>query len=218
MKLSKSVQILVLLLVLAIVLPLFLTCRSLVSADESFFLSVNRLWNSDFADLFTVLSELGSFYFWFIVVFILWIWGKRTLATYLLVGILIHIAVGGPMKYFVDRPRPFEVFPDAFHLFTPSDPSFPSGHSEGSFVAAIALGLRDKRFLVPLSLFAAYVGASRVIIGVHFPYDVFGGAIIGIVAGALAASLDLSKLQARMESGWAKLTSFLLRHHPPNGE
>ena len=40
---------------------------------------------------------------------------------------------------------------------------------------------------------AAAVGYSWVYIGVHFPYDVAGGAIIGILIGLMADSLDLTR-------------------------
>jgi undecaprenyl-diphosphatase len=197
------------LLITIIIFLIFLTCENVVSADESLYLKINAGWNPDYAPVFRALTELGSSTLWFIAVFVLWIFGKRTLATYLLVAILIHIAIGGSLKYIIDRPRPFNLFPNAFSLYSPTDPSFPSGHTEGSFAAALVLGLRNKKLLVPLSLLAAFVGMSRVYIGVHFPLDVISGAIFGVLIGALAASLDVSRLQNRMESGWKRILDFL---------
>jgi len=205
LRFNRSSAILVLLFVVIITFSLFLTCRNIVSADESLFLNISSSWNPSFDPLFRALTELGSFAFWFVIVFVLWIFGKRTLATYLLVAILIHIAIGGSVKYIIDRPRPFEVFPDAFALYNPTDPSFPSGHTEGTFAAAAVLGLRSKKLLAPLSLLAVFVGFSRLYIGVHFPLDVISGAVFGVLIGAFAAGLDVSKLQSRMESGWNRI-------------
>jgi undecaprenyl-diphosphatase len=205
LRFNRSSAILVLLFVVIITFSLFLTCRNIVSADESLFLNISSSWNPSFDPLFRALTELGSFAFWFVIVFVLWIFGKRTLATYLLVAILIHIAIGGSVKYIIDRPRPFEVFPDAFALYNPADPSFPSGHTEGTFAAAAVLGLRSKKLLAPLSLLAVFVGFSRLYIGVHFPLDVISGAVFGVLIGAFAAGLDVSKLQSRMESGWNRI-------------
>jgi len=190
-----------------VIFSLFLTSRSIVSADESLFLSINSSWNPSFDVIFKALIELGSFAFWFVVIFILWILGKRTLATYLLIAVLVHVAIGGSVKYIIDRPRPFEVFPDAFALYSPADPSFPSGHTEGTFTAAAVLGLRSKKLLIPLSLLAVFVGFSRLYIGVHFPLDVISGAVFGVLIGVFVAGLDLTRLQSRMETGWNRLAN-----------
>ncbi|MDD1768422.1 MAG: phosphatase PAP2 family protein, partial [Methanomassiliicoccales archaeon] len=171
------------------------------------FLSINSFWNPSFDVIFKALIELGSFAFWFVVIFVLWILGKRTLATYLLIAVLIHVAIGGSVKYIIDRPRPFEVFPDAFALYSPADPSFPSGHTEGTFTATAVLGLRSKKLLIPLSLLAVFVGFSRLYIGVHFPLDVISGAVFGVLIGVFVAGLDLTRLQSRMETGWNRLAN-----------
>lgn len=207
MRFNRSSAILVLLFVMIITFSLFLTCGNIVSADESLFLNINSSWNPSFDPIFRALTELGSFAFWFIIVFVLWIFGKRTLATYLLVAILIHISIGGSVKYIIDRPRPFEVFPDAFALFNPTNPSFPSGHTEGTFAAAAVLGLRSKKLLAPLSLLAVFVGFSRLYVGVHFPLDVISGAVFGVLIGAFTAGLDVSRFQSRIESGWNRIVN-----------
>ena len=205
MKMNRTQMILLLLAVTVVIFPLLLMDKSFVSADEALFLKINDYWNPTFDSFFRILTELGSFTFWFVVIFVLWVCGRRTLATYLLVAIAIHIALGGSMKYIIDRPRPFDVFSDTFAIYNPSDPSFPSGHTEGSFAAAAVLGMRNKTLLFPLILLAIFVGLSRVYIGVHFPFDVVSGAVFGTLIGVFVAGLDLSRLQERMESGWKRI-------------
>jgi undecaprenyl-diphosphatase len=65
--------------------------------------------------------------------------------------------------------------------------SFFSGHASNSFALAVFFGLIFKesyRFLLPILLFIAFLIAySRVYIGVHFPLDIFVGAVAGSLIG-----------------------------------
>jgi len=71
--------------------------------------------------------------------------------------------------------------------------SFFSGHSSNSFALAVFLGLLLKKYakyLLPFMLvWAAMVAYSRVYIGVHFPLDIFCGAIWGCIWGYLLFKL-----------------------------
>ncbi|MFQ5428330.1 MAG: phosphatase PAP2 family protein [Thermodesulfobacteriota bacterium] len=64
--------------------------------------------------------------------------------------------------------------------------SFPSGHATNIFAAMVMLSLRHTKFM-PFFLFAAAaVAYSRVYVGVHYPLDIIGGAILGtLVAFAI---------------------------------
>lgn len=84
------------------------------------------------------------------------------------------------LKNTLKRRRPPEVVPHFSSLVTPSDQfSFPSGHTMAAFLLA---GLASNYFgstAYPLYLWATAVGASRVILGVHFPSDIVAGATLG---------------------------------------
>ncbi|MCX6162335.1 MAG: phosphatase PAP2 family protein [Ignavibacteriae bacterium] len=70
--------------------------------------------------------------------------------------------------------------------------SFPSGHTSMAFSIATSLTLRytDKPAIIAGSFFyAVIIGYGRIYLGVHYPSDVFAGALIGAGSAALIFSL-----------------------------
>ena len=97
--------------------------------------------------------------------------------------------VQGPLKAQLRRERPFVSGVSILVGLAPDDPSFPSGHSAGSFAAAVALSgfyPTDSPLLLGV---ASAVGFSRVYLGHHFPSDVVAGAGLGSVIGGLVGRL-----------------------------
>jgi len=68
---------------------------------------------------------------------------------------------------------------------------FVSSHASNSFAAAVlSLGLLKKRwFTVMILLWAALVSYSRVYLGVHYPGDIIGGALLGVLTGYAGLAL-----------------------------
>jgi undecaprenyl-diphosphatase len=91
------------------------------------------------------------------------------------------------LKALIDRPRPPLRYPEPKTLVPlPHDASFPSGHAATSFAAATMLSFAFPRFAPALYVLAAAVAFSRIYVGVHYPLDVIGGAVLGmLVATAL---------------------------------
>ncbi len=129
-------------------------------------------------------------------------WRRTAVAAWLSAG--LALGVGKLISEVVDRARPFVVEPQGVHLFAhhAADPSFPSDHATGSFAVAMAIWLRNRRWGTVALIAAAVLSIGRVAIGVHFPSDVLGGAVLGCLA-ALA-------LFARPPRDWIDRLSDLL--------
>ena len=114
-----------------------------------------------------------------------WLWhrGKGRFAAGLLLVILIGRGLAEVQKYWVARARP-TLEP---HLVVVKTSSFPSGHAASSMIfyltLALALAPRGQRRMWALGamLLSFLVGASRVMLGVHWPSDVVGGWSFGLL-------------------------------------
>jgi len=112
--------------------------------------------------------------------------GIQTLLAHGLAALLVN-----GLKHLIGRPRPKFAHSGDWQ-FAPSwvsgFDSFPSGHSAVSFAVATVLAKRFPAF-APLCIgVAAFVMLSRVLRGSHFPTDVVGGAVVGVLSGAIAAA------------------------------
>ncbi|MEK6616129.1 MAG: phosphatase PAP2 family protein [Bacteroidota bacterium] len=64
---------------------------------------------------------------------------------------------------------------------------FVSSHAANTFALAtfLILFFRRKDFALCMYLWAAFVSYSRVYAGVHYPFDIFGGMVLGIILGLI---------------------------------
>jgi undecaprenyl-diphosphatase len=116
---------------------------------------------------------------------------RRNVAPFLFVAaaaLLTNLVVSG-LKQAVGRERPPAVILDPKPLMeVPTTSSFPSGHAATSFACALVLARFAPRLTIPLFVLAALIAFSRVYVGVHYPFDVLAGTILGL---ALATTLPM---------------------------
>ena len=83
----------------------------------------------------------------------------------------------------IDRNRPFVDHPHVHLLLAHAkDPGFPSDHATGAFAIGFALVLRDRAIGIVALVLALVLSIGRVALGVHYPSDVFAGAVLGLAA------------------------------------
>jgi membrane-associated phospholipid phosphatase len=95
----------------------------------------------------------------------------------------LTVGVTALLKALTGRPRPFQALPDVRlkHEWSAGGWSFPSGHSSLAFSVATLVSLQYKNVFVtvPLFVWASLTAYGRVYLGVHYPSDVLGGAVLG---------------------------------------
>ena len=118
------------------------------------------------------------------------LWRRSIVLGWVLSAVLIGDLSSYLLRELIGRPRPWRRYPLPHTLVgAPKDSSLPSGHTTIAFACATVLTYFGPRFGPSLFLLAAAIAFSRVYVGVHYPVDVVGGAVLGVAIGAALIAL-----------------------------
>ena len=132
----------------------------------------------------TKLGDVGII--WIILTAILLIIPKtRRTGGVMLVALVVQTVLCNViLKNLFARTRPYDVN-TTVQLLVPKlhDFSFPSGHTSASFTAVSALYFSKDKLWKPALILACLIAVSRLYLYVHYPTDVLGGLLLGVLSG-----------------------------------
>ena len=172
--------------------------------------NIHAPWLDFIMTKITFLGDAG--WFWIVVAIALCCFKKtRRMGLTAMIAMIFGLIVGnGLLKHLVARDRPYWIdqgLKDALLVKELSDFSFPSGHTQASFAAAVSIFLYNRKWGAAAIVLAVLIGFSRLYLGVHFPTDVLAGAILGTVFAFCArpvARYALKKLPRLLPSSKSK--------------
>lgn len=169
--------------------------------DTRLFLFLNGLHHPVTDPFWLAMSDHRVWLFYLLpaVYFYVRRYGKRSFIPLLFIPLLFLAADQGTnlAKFLFARPRPCRVeeLAGLIHFIAPgcSPYGFWSGHAANAFAqitffllaAPAGTGKSARLFYLFLIVWAGTVALSRVMVGVHYPADIFAGALFGIVCGWL---------------------------------
>ena len=167
---------------------------------DLFYLINNGLANPAFDVIMPHISDCGGFVTLLVIcvlaILVLRYYKRQRyveIAKMCLYALVLSGVIAACLKLTYQSPRPFTVLENVRQLTIPTEPnSFPSGHTSSTFsvVSVLVWTLRENKAVVWLwVLFAFLLAFSRIYVGVHYPFDVLVGAIVGVSSGAVVLKL-----------------------------
>jgi undecaprenyl-diphosphatase len=188
----------------------------LYSIDVAIFYFINRTISNPVSDaLWPLITDYASF--WPVRIVLLGIWilliikggtKGRTVALLLPVILVASDQLSSTIiKALVMRPRPCHDVAgvpvlQGIHLLVHcgGGKSFPSSHAVNNFAIATLFAYYYREWLWAFVGWAALVALSRVAVGVHYPSDITGGAVIGTLVALAIIGIWVS-IQRRLFPG-----------------
>jgi len=145
------------------------------------------LWLQQFSPAldtpFHLITALGDETFFLVFLPLLYWCVDRRIGLRLIILLMFSIYLNGLLKLLFDQPRPYQIDSRIKPLAELETGGFPSGHTQNTTVIwpSLALWLQRNWLWWVAALLLVLVPLSRLYLGVHFPLDLLGGFVLGLV-------------------------------------
>lgn len=170
----------------------------LYSIDLSVLYFFNHTISTPLLDkFFSIITNVNHWYITYVILLGISFVKGSTKGKLAVLGVILLIVVTDQtgyriLKEFFARPRPCNALADVITpLGCTGSFSFPSNHSLNNFAAAMFFYRLFPRLKWILFVTASLVAISRVYLGLHYPSDILGGAVLGLAFGYIFASAIL---------------------------
>ncbi|EKQ52288.1 MULTISPECIES: phosphatase PAP2 family protein [unclassified Clostridium] len=145
--------------------------------------------NYIFDKIMPLITSLGNMGLIWIIIALILIFNKkyRDVGIMIIASLIVTSIIGeGILKNLIQRPRPFIDIPTAHLLISkPTSYSFPSGHTASSFTAVGIIFSTLRKFRIHAIILASLIAFSRMYLFVHYPSDILGGILLGIICSKI---------------------------------
>lgn len=170
----------------------------LYSIDLTVFYFLNHTLSIGFLDkFFSIITNVNNWYIAYIILLGISIFKGGRRGKIAAIGVIILILICDQtgyhiLKELVKRIRPCNELADVITpLGCTGSYSFPSNHALNNFAAATFYSRLYPKLKWILFIIASLIAISRVYLGLHYPSDILGGAILGILFGYVFSMLIL---------------------------
>ena len=165
--------------------------QAIEQIDTLFFEFMNKALVNSLFDL--SMPFITQFKHWIIPLFLFALWmlyKKKIKGLELIIVASVSVLIADylsshVLKPYFERARPCEVLEQVrVLLWCNSSRSFPSSHAANSMaIATVVLSyFKTYRVLIALTVLVGLICFSRIYIGVHYPFDIAGGLLVGYIS------------------------------------
>lgn len=180
--------------------------QQLIEFDKSVFLGINELNSIYFDNFMYLVSKVGIWIFLYASVLFLAIYNYRKKALLIILLLILCVVLTDQLSVFIKesferlRPSHNPDFAEIIHLVKNKKGGmhgFVSSHAANvvGFTTLTSLFFRNRILSISLIIWSLIVCYSRIYLGMHYPADILGGVVTGIVI-ALAIYLLARKKTA----------------------